>query len=122
MRGPLERFASLLIAALLRLGVEPKEAARLGQGAAEIIAQHAAGMRFQLSPGRRSDAREAATAARLRREGLSFAAIGEKLRCSPATAWRRARAGARFASPAMGETSGRLSSGERSPQVAQGCK
>jgi DNA invertase Pin-like site-specific DNA recombinase len=121
MRGPLERFTSLLVAALLRLGVEPQEAVRLGRGAALLVAQHAAGVRWSLSPARRRDAQQANRAARLRAEGKSFSAIARELKCSEATAWRLARAGASFAAPATGETGAALASGEPTDLAAQGC-
>jgi hypothetical protein len=121
LRGPLERFTSLLVSALLRLGVEPQEAARLGRGAAQIIAQHASGVRFQLSPGRRRDPQMAARAARLRADGLSYSAIGDALDCSTATAYRLAQAGAPFVSPVMSETRGALASAEPLDAVPHGC-
>jgi hypothetical protein len=112
MRGPLERFASLLISALLRLGVEPQEAVRLGKGAAEIVAQQAAGVRFQLSRARRPSDGDAVRAATLHASGLSFAEIGRRLKCSRATAFRRARAGSRFVRPAIGETGSDIASAQ----------
>lgn len=90
MRGSIEQFRSLLIAANLRLGVDPKEATRLGVGVAEIVAKNLAGQRLHL-PARRRQNSAASQAAVLRSSGKTFAEIAAAQRCSRSTAHRRAR-------------------------------